>query len=829
MDCLAQSCAASYLDQASFERRSMVTLFGETSVLAPYVIATIVGPNGTTITVGNASSPLRDNHAVIKSFQYGRMDGVGCELEIIDEEGGDFKLFFDRIVNSFAKAADKYQLRIEWGWVGTSCNNYPIKLSTTKPHTFLITKVNIKVDSVITFMLEGTDLLQVLFEGRVEKSYGTDDAKIELKDAIRQLLKENNPPITDVQFLRRNPSGGPPTEWEFRGDTRNSYRADQQHALATIMRWIRPYVTTEGKGIIPAWDDTKDHPAIILWEDASPPCNKLAEDNRRVGSYIVNGGNCLYGFSSVLTGDGWKRIDNMVKHKYSGLVRCVDENGDLTWGRVTNWFRSLRHQKKLKKLHLNSSRSHYRNISGAVFTDDHKVLTNYGYVEIKDLASHHKINTGTLRPINKCYEAFIGTMLGDSYITCKSNKFACAHGFAQETYLRHKASLFGLKVTRRQRSYLMHGPTTRFVRRMATTFYPNGKKIIPVELLEDFSIVSLAYLFMDDGNMHLSQQRSQIAVCSFEDEDVDRLVARIKELGIDCKRKKYGGYNRIIFNKESSRILSEKISPYVIPELQYKLLPEHQNNEMTPLTSELGIFYDDFTLLDVPELEAKSKYVYCIEVDQGNFLTHSGIAHNCSSVLSFTPEIKWSFAAAANTGGNVSTVNSENLKQQNINDCDVSEPGAGTATYNVIPDTAVNSHGKEAGKEMGKNDKPHHRASRHFANYEPVKAELRIVGDPTLDNPIELYYATIGIVYINPIHLTKAHSYLGTGCANWTSVSTCNPILSNRQWYIQGWSHDIREGSYTTTLRVYLPPSGATQAKGEPLGANSSGEIIPTE
>lgn len=489
MTCLARpSCAATtYLDFISYNERSMATLFGDARVYAPYVRISVAGTTQT-ITVGNESSD--GNTASISSFQYGKgVDGVGITCEIVDQDGGIFHQFFQKIVSRFSDATDKYIIDAEWGWIRRGCYFGLPLIKTINKHRCALITVDIEHEgSIIKFILGGEDLIGgVSFEGRSEGYFGADDQPMKLKDAIRNLLSQNNPPINDVQFWRKL-CDGTVQEWEFeQPEPEAVWRAEQQSVIATIQRWIRPFRTDAKLGIIPGWDDTNPsgEPRIVLWEDFGGFCDRLDQcDGSTIGSYIVNGGNC-------------------------------------------------------------------------------------------------------------------------------------------------------------------------------------------------------------------------------------------------------------------------------------------------------------------------------------------------SNVLSFKTNIEWSFAAASDTGGFINPASAEDIKQQDIGDC-LKEKGAGTSTYNVVPEASLRNYGNtEAGTRTAEGDKANDLATRHLGTYEPISAEMTILGDCTLDSPL-LIGAFVSIVYINPFYLQQKTS----GCPTWLASSNCNPVLSNKQWMINGISHQISNGTFTTTLRLFLGSPGSTLNYDLPIGDNNSGERL---
>lgn len=296
MNCLAGPvCTAEYIDAGSFNSQSMETLFGDASLLAPYVKIRVSGSAGI-ITVGNNSAPgTTYNSAAIKSFQYGRStNGLGVHITIVDEEGGVFDNFVQKIVNRFDTANDKYELDCEWGWIKKDCSNgeYPL-FKTQNLHRCVLLTVDIHMGSVITFELEGTDITETLFSGRIDKVYGSDDQPMKLKDAIKKIFQDNKPPVQNVQFLRKLCNGQiDVNEWEFQGgEPQGVWISAGDDAISATMRWIRPYMTTNKKGIIASARDDLDEPGVTFFEDYSSPCN-AEEVCDPIASFIVNGGNC---------------------------------------------------------------------------------------------------------------------------------------------------------------------------------------------------------------------------------------------------------------------------------------------------------------------------------------------------------------------------------------------------------------------------------------------------------------------------------------------------------------------------------------------------------
>jgi len=198
--------------------------------------------------------------------------------------------------------------------------------------------------------------------------------------------------------------------------------------------------------------------------------------------------------------------------------------------------------------------------------------------------------------------------------------------------------------------------------------------------------------------------------------------------------------------------------------------------------------------------------------------------------VSFTPQIKWPIPLVQKTGGFAdSRVTAKREKQEDDDECNFKDEGpgghnSGMTTMNPsAPEHHIRNYGKQSAKKFRLHDKRHGRANAPFITHPGVKAELVIQGDPAIDNPIERQFSTVALIVVNPFHLS------GELCPEWTHLagSTCNETLSNETWRIIRIAHDIRQGTYTTTLSLWLEPPGATAARDLNMGQNPTGKSIP--
>ncbi len=101
--------------------------------------------------------------------------------------------------------------------------------------------------------------------------------------------------------------------------------------------------------------------------------------------------------------------------------------------------------------------------------------------------------------------------------------------------------------------------------------YRTGKKVVPKWLIKEFNEYIAAVLIMDDGSYN--KEAIDISTYSFSKEDIEILIhAFSKKLNVKFHmyRDRDIGY-RIYANKEETKKLIEKISPYIIPEMMYKI------------------------------------------------------------------------------------------------------------------------------------------------------------------------------------------------------------------------------------------------------------------
>lgn len=177
--------------------------------------------------------------------------------------------------------------------------------------------------------------------------------------------------------------------------------------------------------------------------------------------------------------------------------------------------------------------------------------------------------------------ALIGSLLGDSSI---SNKFIfnIGHGIKQEEYYKHKIQLFSPNIKfleyrrekvdkRTNNTYIaLQAYSSRYedIVELRHLFYKDNIKRVTTTILEKFNEISLAYLFMDDGNYE--KYGAKIALCNFSNESLQLFQEFLfNKWKIEASIHK----NKSLYIKANSRkIFINLIRPYIIPTMMYKII-----------------------------------------------------------------------------------------------------------------------------------------------------------------------------------------------------------------------------------------------------------------
>jgi hypothetical protein len=185
------------------------------------------------------------------------------------------------------------------------------------------------------------------------------------------------------------------------------------------------------------------------------------------------------------------------------------------------------------------------------------------------------------------HEAFIGHCLGDGSLSKrKEGSDVCgsfAHSIKQKEYFLHKYNLFdGVCSDIKEKNYYLSKTdknykglktwyySNPYLTKIYNKLYVNKKRALTVEFLEEYTDVSLAYHYMDDGSYNKNNDSYLIYMCSLSSNELDLFRSYLLgKWGIKTtKRDKQGA---IYIKQESMDLFEELISDYIMDNMRYKL------------------------------------------------------------------------------------------------------------------------------------------------------------------------------------------------------------------------------------------------------------------
>lgn len=196
-----------------------------------------------------------------------------------------------------------------------------------------------------------------------------------------------------------------------------------------------------------------------------------------------------------------------------------------------------------------------------------------------------KINKG-IELTNFQKQVLIGTLLGDSSLSIKKGSInptiSCAHGIKQKEYCEYKTEIFkslNAKCVYHKRNkadkrngniyedYTMIMPNNPELIEWFNSFYVNGVKVIPFNLFEYFTEVSLAFMYMDDG--YKIGNNYSISTNCFCREELEIFIKHLKnKFNLNCSIFS----NNVVYIKADSRnLFTNLIKPYICDCMKYKL------------------------------------------------------------------------------------------------------------------------------------------------------------------------------------------------------------------------------------------------------------------
>lgn len=280
-------------------------------------------------------------------------------------------------------------------------------------------------------------------------------------------------------------------------------------------------------------------------------------------------------------------------------------------------------------------------------TDNHKVLTQEGYVEVKDLkiGTHQLILDNTFNQKTKYklnddqLSIVMGSFLGDGYLEKRSKfntyRLKFTHGEKQLNYLKFKAEIFNITDINTGKSGYT-GEDTIYSCQSKTFILDND---IWTTILHRFDEKALAIWYMDDGSYSKSHKIATIHCNNLNDDEV-KIMSNIlsNRFNIRNSIKKYKGYNSIHISVEYTEKLLGIISKYTHEDLKYKLGDFYLNTRYT-WNKNFKSFGANY-INSITKVKVGNVYDITVE-DNHNFVTVSTntnpytsgiVVHNCQDI-----------------------------------------------------------------------------------------------------------------------------------------------------------------------------------------------------
>lgn len=193
------------------------------------------------------------------------------------------------------------------------------------------------------------------------------------------------------------------------------------------------------------------------------------------------------------------------------------------------------------------------------------------------------------------FEVSIGLMLGDASLQSqnkgKDYRLKFEWGNKNKPYLDHVFNLFDEWVLSNPHEKARYSPKGNLVinwgfqtisheafNPLAKLFLVNNRKGITESLIQNsLTERGLAYWFMDDGgkldyNKNSKNKSLVFNTQSFTDNEVDMLCKGLRDkFKFDCSIRSNKGRKIIVISNYSYPLFFDLVSPYIIPEMKYKL------------------------------------------------------------------------------------------------------------------------------------------------------------------------------------------------------------------------------------------------------------------
>mgnify|MGYP002133049102 FL=1 len=352
-------------------------------------------------------------------------------------------------------------------------------------------------------------------------------------------------------------------------------------------------------------------------------------------------------FTPILMSDGSAK--NISDIKNGDVVLGVDSKNNLVKSTVLNIFNNGKTDKWLKIYFKDPHKNSKKYI---ICTENHELFVNNSYIKAKDaiVGSSFSHYVKYYEPSQIQKEILIGKLLGDGSFNHDRKEVQYTHKLDHKEYsdfinssltTAYSNSLLdkNLNSFSKKIKYKSWTKSFNWIKNLSKEMLVNNIKIIPKSLIDQVTPLSLAVLYMDDGNLTENKKqkpRMHFSVCNYDKQSCINLQEIFTNFNIKTTLTNSDGYNYLHISSASVDVFCELIKNYIPEIMQYKLPKKHRGINVKPIldhdiavTQEL-IDVEILSLNVLTNLRYTNKYD--IETDSHNYFANGILVHNCTSI-----------------------------------------------------------------------------------------------------------------------------------------------------------------------------------------------------
>ena len=297
-------------------------------------------------------------------------------------------------------------------------------------------------------------------------------------------------------------------------------------------------------------------------------------------------------------------IGKVVDERIQGNVWTLnDKTGEIESKPIIDWHDNGMIEKNTDFIHIQTESINGKGRFGFTCTTNHKVLTNSGWKEAKDINIDDCLISRYEETLNGTYGDFVaGMLVGDSHISVRHKNTASLRLQDNENpkYIEWKVDKLKPFIDFKERRHIFRGfrydsvYTYEFAK-----IKKELKKRDPLYLLNRFSNLGFAIWMMDDGYLDLnnSHRRYRLSIKRLKSDNgkslkLDEICSYLTDIGFNCSANYSDGC--IQFTTEATDLIAESICKYVPESMQYKLPKEYRGR------------YEEFNLTNTPKIVTNS-------------------------------------------------------------------------------------------------------------------------------------------------------------------------------------------------------------------------------